>query len=116
MADQHANLLKEYLAGSEAAAEKVSALSESDPEACWRFLEEARVADLSDNELAFLSAGPFEDLMGSHGEVFLDRLAVAARQDKAMRYLLATVWRGGMSKPVWDRVTAIKQSLGITSD
>lgn len=31
-----------------------------------------------------------------------------------MRYMLATVWRGGMSNVTWNRVNAIRDAFGIT--
>lgn len=114
MSDRLKDLLEGYLAGSESAFDDVAELSSGDPEACWRLLELARAGDLSDRQLAALSAGPFEDLLSRHGEAYLPRVEIAARQDQKMRYLLATVWQGGMDKPTWARVMAIREALSIS--
>jgi hypothetical protein len=84
-----------------------------EPELCWRLIEVARRADLSDKQLALVSAGPFEDLMNAHGEQFIERVESEARRDPKMRFLLGTVWKGKMSAPVWDRIQRLRGTLGI---
>jgi uncharacterized protein DUF6869 len=107
-------LLPLYLEQDDGAIEAVSAMSAYDPDQCWRFLEIARRADLSDQQLAYLSAGPFEDLLKRHGGDFIARVEVAARDDVKMRVLVGTVWRAGMSDELWDRVLALRARLGLT--
>jgi hypothetical protein len=70
------------------AFDRVWEMSRTKPELCWRLLEVARRGDYSNEQLAVISAGPFEDLMGHHGELFIDRVELAARVDPKMRYLL----------------------------
>ncbi len=88
-----AALLPLYLEHADGAFEAVSAMSAYDPDQCWRFLEIARRADLSDPQLAFLSAGPFEDMLKRHGRDFIARVEEAAHADPKMRVLVATVCR-----------------------
>jgi hypothetical protein len=104
-------LLLEYVRRDDDAFEAVARMH--DPDQCWRLIELARASDLTDEQLAFVSAGPFEDLMGRHGEAFIDRVEVAARQDAKMRLMIATVWRGGMSETVWRRVEGLRARLRI---
>ena len=107
-------LLPLYLERDDDAFEAVRMMGAHDPDQCWRFLEIARNADLSDVQLAYLSAGPFEDLLKRHGRDFIARVEVAARDDTKMRVLVATVWRAGMSDELWDRVMALRTRLGLT--
>ncbi len=106
-------LLRPYLDMDPDAFEAVAAMSAHDPDQCWRFLELARAADLSDEQLAILSAGPFEDMMKRHGETFIARVEAAAPGDPSMRTLVGTLWRSGMNEDLWARVVALRTSLGI---
>jgi hypothetical protein len=107
-------LLPPYLEGDDDAFEAVSAMSAYDPDQCWRFLQIARRADLSETQLAFLSAGPFEDILKRHGGEIIARVEDAAHADPKMRMLVATVWRAGMSDELWDRILALRTRLGLT--
>lgn len=108
-------LLPLYLERDDDAFEAVCAMSAYDPDQCWRFLEIARRADLSDPQLAFLSAGPFEDMLKRHGGDFIARVEDAAHTDHKMRVLVATVWRAGMSDELWGRILALRTRLGLAS-
>lgn len=98
---------------TEDAFEEVKTLSAEKPNVCWRMLEVAREASLSDWQMARLSAGAFEDLMSNHGAAFIDRVEIEARRDDKMRFLLATVWRCGMAEEVWRRIEALRDKLAI---
>ncbi|MFZ5721622.1 MAG: DUF6869 domain-containing protein [Pseudomonadota bacterium] len=106
-------LLSLYLVREDEAFEAVSAMSAYDPQQCWRFLEIARRADLSDLQLALLSAGPFEEMMKRHGGDFIARVEEAAYADPKMRVLIAGLWRAGMSGELWDRIVALRTRLGL---
>lgn len=108
-------LLSLYLERDNDAFEAVSAMSAYDPDQCWRFLKIALSKGLTNQQLAYLSAGPFEDLLKRHGGDFIARVEAAALDDAKMRVLLATVWRAGMSDELWDRVLALRTRLGLTS-
>jgi hypothetical protein len=98
----------------EAAADEVSRLEQNDPEKCWRLLELSCAENLPDDRIAFLAAGPFENLLGNHGAAFVERVEIAARRSEHMRFLVATVWRGGMNAAIWERVLKLRERLGIT--
>ena len=83
------------------------------PEDCWRLLEVARRGGYSDEDLAVISAGPFEDLMGYHGADYIEKVEAAARIDERMRYLLGTVWRGKIVDAIWARLLSLRSELGI---
>jgi hypothetical protein len=106
-------LLDAYLRQDEDTFWAVETMIDEDPERCWRFLEQARRRDFSTVQLAYISAGPFEDLMSRHGAAFIDRVELAARQDATMRVLVATVWKGGMAPEIWARIEGLRARLGI---
>jgi len=95
------------------AAWVVEATARNDPETCWRLIKIACDEPLPDEDLSYLSAGLFEDLMEAHGEQFIDRVEVFTRQHATMRFLVATVWKGGMTHTIWDRILSLRQRLGI---
>ena len=107
------SLLASYVANDDDAFEAVRAMSASDPGQCWRFLELARMSDLTDEQLGFVSAGPFEDMMKRHGSEFIDRVESAAQADDRMRFMLATAWRAGMSDALWGRLEALRVRYNI---
>jgi hypothetical protein len=83
------------------------------PEGCWRLIEFAAISNLSIDQLAFFAAGPLEDLLGQCGEDFIERLETAAEQEPDMRKLVACVWRGRMTEPIWQRVLDLRERLAI---
>ena len=83
------------------------------PEDLWRFVCLAAEMDLSTEQAAFFAAGPVEDLLGRYGAAFIDRIEGEARRTPRMRTFLAGVWRGGMSKEVWARLLALRETLKI---
>ncbi len=83
------------------------------PQECWRLVQLAAKMDLTAQQAAYFAAGPLEDLLGHHGEAFIDRLEVAARRQPNIRNFVACVWRGQMSDAIWDRVLALRETLGI---
>lgn len=96
-----------------AAAERIWEMTAVEPERCWRLIERARAAGLTMEQLAFVSAGPFEDLLGRYGPSFIGRVEAAAASDDALRFMLATVWRGAMDDATWGHVETIRARLGI---
>lgn len=80
---------------------------EKDPELCFEMIEQIRSIDHSDIILSNLAAGPLEDLLVNHGELFIDRIEKIAVSDSQMRKLLGAVWKNSMSDSVWERIKAI---------
>jgi hypothetical protein len=60
--------------------------------------------------LASLAAGPLEDFLGRHGEVYLDTIHALALEHRRLREVLNHVWQGSMTKSVWRRIELLKQS------
>lgn len=67
---------------------------------------------LTDDEqlLNLLAAGPVEDFLGRHGEVYLDRIHSLALEHRRLREVLDGFWQGAMPKRVWHRIEILKQS------
>lgn len=58
-----------------------------------------------DRDIAYLAAGPLEDLVTKHGPILIDRIETAARQDRRFRYLLSGIWGSDRTDPeVWKRI------------
>jgi hypothetical protein len=96
-----------------AAHEAVRTWIDSDPEQAWRFIEAAYQSEMTDEELAVVAAGAVEDFLAAHGEQYFVRLETAVRRDARARFMVAGVWQGGMSDPLWGRFLAMRQHLGI---
>lgn len=82
-------------------------------ETSWRLIELAAEMDLTIEQAAFFAAGPVEDILGQHGDDFIDRLEAAAGTQPRMRLFVAGVWRGRMSDAIWGRLVALREELDI---
>jgi hypothetical protein len=82
-------------------------LCRAEPEKAWNAIQEIVALDQSDNILAMVGAGPFEDLMVHHGALLIDRVEACARVSPPFRRTLGVVWRNAISEHVWDRLKAI---------
>jgi hypothetical protein len=60
--------------------------------------------------LCNLGAGPLEDFLGVHGEIYLDTIHALALEHQRLREVLDCVWQGSMPKRVWHRIEVLKQS------
>ena len=78
-----------------------------EPERCWLILNNILEMDSSDLILMNLAAGPLEDLLGSHGVDFIERIESVAKSDIRFRTMLKMVWRNNISEAVWLRVQKI---------
>jgi hypothetical protein len=63
-----------------------------DPEAGWPLLIALIEHAPDDEALAFVAAGPLEDLIRHHGPRFGERLVDRARQDERFREAIRLVW------------------------
>jgi hypothetical protein len=87
--------------------EKLTEMCDSAPETAWNVIQEIIALDHSDQILASVGAGPFEDLMGSHGAQFIDRVEKCARTHAAFQRMLGIVWKNAIPDDVWSRIQAI---------
>ena len=113
-------LLSTYLA--EAASEQASGANEErfwaveamwdivdrDPEGAWSILLELiRRAD-GDRALAYIAAGPLENFLVAHGELYLPRVETEARCNAKFRRALVGVWgENRMSEDLVRRLHAL---------
>ncbi len=63
------------------AFEAVEDLGQRDPEALWSFLREALRRAHDDATLAYIAAGPLENLLVAYGETFIDRVELETRRE-----------------------------------
>jgi hypothetical protein len=83
-----------------------------DPETLWALILEIHRRDQSITIQQVLSAGPVEDLLVQHGDAFIERIEVEARQDPQFAKLLGGVWKNRMSDTVWNRVQSVWDRRG----
>src|SRR6516164_6550298 len=60
-------------------------LIQDNAEEAWKVIETIRRLDGSDLILSNLAAGPVEDLLVAHGDIFVDRFENLARSDQQFR-------------------------------
>jgi hypothetical protein len=104
VSEAEARLLADYLAhASERAAgrqgdetfwtvEAVEDLRRRDPESLWSFLRAALRQVQDDAAIAYIAAGPLEDLLVESGEAFIDRIEQEAGREPNVLRALCGVW------------------------
>ena len=78
----------------------------------WAFLLAAVDLAESDDELCEIAVGPFEHLLGFHGEAYIDLVESVAAGDPKFARMTKDSWRHLMSDDVWRRVQAIQKKAG----
>ncbi len=69
---------------------------------------------VGDEELAYVAAGPIEDLLAYHGPAVIDTVEHIAREDTRFRRALTGVWRSDIQEEVWNRMRVIVgEGLGL---
>jgi hypothetical protein len=91
------------------AFEETCELLSDDPERLWlitlRLIEQAP----DDAALAYVAAGPLEDILAFHGPTFIERVEDLARRDSRFLLALSGVWgQVRLSPEIHARVRAIK--------
>ena len=81
------------------------------PDVQWSFLKAAVTAAETDDELGAIAAGPFERLLGSHGEEYITLVESLARDQPAFARMTTGAWQHLMSEEVWSRVQAIQAAV-----
>lgn len=74
----------------------------------WAFLEAAVAAAETDEELGAIAAGPFEHLLGFHGDDYIALVESRARDDASFARMTTGAWQHLMTEDVWSRVQAIQ--------
>lgn len=80
-------------------------LVRDNPELAFEFVLITLDYFTEDKDIAYLAAGPIEDLVTGHGPLLIDRIETAARQDRRFRYLLSGIWgRNHTDTEMWKRI------------
>ena len=95
------------------AFDEVNQIVRRDPAAGWRLTRLLVDKASSDEALAYVAAGPLEDLLAFHGPTVIDDVAVAARADERLQLALTGVWLNRAS-PIWERWFALMNEFGFS--
>ena len=93
-----------------AAWDAVNELVRHDPEEAWLVVQDLVRRATRDEVLAYIAAGPLEDLLCEHPYVFIDRVETLAAQDARFRRALSGVW--GWSRMPPDIVARLDAIFG----
>lgn len=77
----------------------------------WRFILRAIALADSDEALGHIAAGPFEHLLGWHGEKFIAEIEQRAAIDPKLARTLTGVRQYTMSDYVWARVQSLQSEV-----
>jgi hypothetical protein len=80
-------------------------------EQAWELILAINERSLSDDALAYLAAGPLEELLSYHGEAFIERVEERAKTDPKFNHLLGGVWQLFMTDAIWERVQAARDEV-----
>jgi hypothetical protein len=81
------------------------------PEIKWAFLQAAVDGAETEDELGSIAAGPFEDLLGQHGDQYIDLVEARCRVDAKFARMTTAAWRHMMSDDIWGRIQAIQAQV-----
>ena len=83
-------------------------LVRDEPEAAWPVVLELVRRARQDDVLAYIAAGPLEDLLCRHPHAFIDRVEALGRRDPHFRRALSGVWGfSTMPADVWNRLEVL---------
>ena len=82
------------------------------PDVQWAFLDAAVAAAETEDEYCAIAAGPFEHLLGHHGDAFIEAVERRCAEDPKWRRAARGAWKYMMSDAVWARVRAIQERRG----
>jgi hypothetical protein len=82
-----------------------------EPELAWATILKIIDHKLTDEQTAFLAAGPMEVLLSEHGPDFIDRVEKEAKANPRFDHLLGGVWKLGMKDNVWSRVQKVRSAV-----
>jgi hypothetical protein len=80
----------------------------SQHEALWQFITRSFERPMTDEAFGMIAAGPLEDLISYHGQLYIDRIEALARKNPRFNYLLGGVWKNASTDDVWSRVEKIR--------
>lgn len=74
------------------AVDALRELITEDAESAWHVVQELVRRAEDDSMLAFIAAGPLEDLLAEQGPLLIDRIGDSARENAPLRRALSGVW------------------------
>ncbi|MGH9545807.1 MAG: DUF6869 domain-containing protein [Terriglobales bacterium] len=92
--------------------EQVDALVRNDPDQAWEMVRNLIEHTTSDEALAYVAAGPLEDLLKKYGPIFIDRTEVESRKSIRFRLALSGIWLQP-SDPIYKRWRALIAKYGV---
>lgn len=94
------------------AFEEVSDIVRNDPEEGWRVTSILLAMATTDGVLAYVAAGPLEDLLKKHGPMVIDRIESLARENDRLQLALSGAWINP-SYEVYPRWKAMMEEFGF---
>jgi hypothetical protein len=95
------------------AFEEVEALVRLNPLEAWEVARILVNTASSDEALAYIAAGPLEDLLKKHGPVVIDCIENESQENVRLQLALSGVWGLNRSNPVFDRWYALMWKYGF---
>jgi hypothetical protein len=89
------------------AFDEMNRLVRQDPEEAWPWIVEMVQRAPNDRILAFVAAGPLEDLIRLHAATFIDRIETAAKNDREFRKALSGVWVADVPPDIEERLACV---------
>ena len=92
--------------------DQVWELTYESPQDLWLLIVKILSLNNSDPILMNLSAGPLEDLLSKHGDSFINRIELEAKENPKFASLLGGVWQNSMTDEIWMRVQHVCNRKG----
>ena len=92
---------------------ELNTLVQDDPTEAWEVTRILVNTAPSDGALAYVAAGPLEELLNKHGPVVIDRIEEESRQNLRLQLALSGVWGIDPSHPLFDRWYALMWKYGF---
>lgn len=97
---------------AEAASNAVVLMNFTAPAAIqWEFLQAAIDRATTDHQLYDIAAGPFEHLLGFHGDAYIELVEERCAADPKFARMTTAAYRHRMSDAVWQRVQDIQNRV-----
>ena len=93
--------------------EEVHSLVRLNPSEAWEITRILVNTAPSDEALAYVAAGPLEDLLKKHGPAVIDSIENESQQNGRLQLALSGVWGLDRSNPVFDRWYALMSKYGF---
>ena len=95
------------------AVEEINNLVAHDADKGWRITSLLINKALSDEALAYVAAGPLEDLLKKQGAAVIDRIEEESRKNDRLRLALSGVWGINPGNPIFERWYALMRKYGF---